>query len=393
LHRFSKNSFRFAESGTVVVNKCLLPETYFTAAIKIEVYTMKVSDWIAENKTLFLIPLLALFGALVAVLAYGTAGKNNKTDQAAVASYPEPTIKTADTPVASKPPVKQAAADTPADAELLPGTAKAVFQVSGMSCSGCISTIKASLADHRGIRDIIVDVAGGTAEVYYDSNRIKDLAPMAASITDSGYPARVSQVMSAEQLQKEEAVSASRSKVYIASVGGWDISRSDFDTELAYASNRYKNAYGQNVFSGSRGKTVLDGIKAQVVSRLINEGIQMQEVQRVGYRVDAKILDQEFDDFLAQKNLDPESLKVSLEKKGYPFDYFMRKFENRVLLRHYIENEVITNAASDYDKQQQYLAWFNNARTLSKVTIYDRQLERLTRNQSAGGGCGSSCKS
>ena len=71
----------------------------------------------------------------------------------------------------------------------------------------------------------------------------------------------------------------------------------------------------------------------------------------------------------------------------------MRKFENRVLLRHYIENEVIINAASDYDKQQQYLAWFNNARTLSKVTIYDKQLERLTRSQAAGGGCGSSCKS
>ena len=354
---------------------------------------MKVSDWIAENKTLFLIPLLAIFGALVFVLAYGTGGKKINTDRAAVASYPSPAIKTADASADSKPPVKQVAADTPADAELLPNTAKVVLEVDGMSCSGCISTIKGSLAGYQGIREIIVDVAGGTAEVYYDSNRVKKLEPLAASITDSGYPARISQVVSTEQLQKEAAVAASRTKVYIASVGGWDISRSDFDTELAYASNRYKNAYGQDVFSGSRGKAVLDGIKAQVVSRLINEGIQMQEVQRVGYRVDSKILDQEFDDFLARKNLDPEALKVSLEKNGYPFDYFMRKFENRALLRHYIENEVITNAASDYDKQQQYLAWFNNARILSKVTIYDRQLERLTRNQSAGGGCGSSCKS
>jgi hypothetical protein len=199
--------------------------------------------------------------------------------------------------------------------------------------------------------------------------------------------------MTADQLKEEEAVAASRAKVYIASVGDWDISRSDFDTELAYASKRYKNAYGQNVFSDARGKNVLDSIKAQVVSRLINEGIQMQEVQRVGYRVDPKLLDQEFDEFLAEKNLNSESLKISLEKNGYPFDYFMRKFENRVLLRHYIDNRVITNAASDYDKQQQYLAWFSNARTLSKVTIYDKQLERLTQNQSAGGGCGSSCKS
>jgi copper chaperone CopZ len=354
---------------------------------------MKISDWIAENKIFIFVPLLAFFVAVVFVLAYYNTGNANNADQAAAPAYPTPTIKTADDPAGGSPAVPGTEADTPVVAELKPDTAKVVFQVDGMSCSGCIATIKSSLAGYEGIRDIIVNISGGTAEVYYDSSRIKDLDRLEASITDSGYPARVSEMMTADQLREEEAVSASRAKVYIASVGGWDISRTDFDTELAYASNRYKKAYGPNVFTGSRGQNVLDSIKAQVVSRLVNEGIQMQEVQRVGYRVDPKIFDQEFDSFLAQKSIDPEGLKTSLEKNGYPFDYFMKKFENRVLLRHYIENQVLNNAASDYDKQQQYLAWFNNARTLSKVTIYDKQLERLTQNQSAGGGCGSSCKS
>ncbi len=71
----------------------------------------------------------------------------------------------------------------------------------------------------------------------------------------------------------------------------------------------------------------------------------------------------------------------------------MKKLQNRVLLRHYIEEPVLSCIAGDYDKQQQSLAWFNNARGLSKVTIYDKQLERLTQNQSGGGGCGSQCKS
>ena len=87
------------------------------------------------------------------------------------------------------------------------------------------------------------------------------------------------------------------------------------------------------------------------------------------------------------------TFKTSLADKGYPFDYFMKKFENRVLLRHYIEEQVLKGVASDYDKQQQYQAWFSNARGLSKVTIYDKQLERLTQKQSGGGGCGSTCKS
>jgi len=277
-------------------------------------------------------------------------------------------------------------------APVAPDTAKVVFKVDGMSCSGCIATIKSSLAGYDGIRDIIVNISGGTTDVYYDSSKIKDLDALAASITASGYPARISEMMTAEQVKEAEAISNARAKVYIASVGEWDISRTDFDTELAYAVNRYKKAYGQDVFSGSRGQTALDSIKAQIVSRLVNEGIQMQEVQRIGYRIDPKIVDQEFDNLLGQKNIDSEGLKTMMEKNGYPFDYFMRKFENRVLLRHYIENEVLNNAASDYDKQQQYLAWFNNARTLSKVTIYDKQIERLTQSQSAGG-CGSSCQS
>lgn len=354
---------------------------------------MKISNWIAENKILILIPVLALFVAVVVVLAYNNTGNVNNADQAAAPSYPTPTIKTADEPVAFNQAAARPAGQSPAVAQITPDTAKVVFQVDGMSCSGCIATIKSSLAGYGGIRDIIVNISGGTAEVYYDSGKIKDLDRLAASITDSGYPARISEVVTADQLREEEAVSATRAKVYIASVGGWDISRTDFDTELAYAANRYKKAYGENVFSGNSGKNVLDSIKAQVVSRLINEGIQMQEVQRVGYRIDSKLLDQEFDNYLVQKNIDPAGLKDALEKNGYPFDYFMKKFETRVLLRHYIEDQVLSNAASDYDKQQQYLAWFGNARTLSKVTIYDKQLERLTQSQSAGGGCGSSCKS
>ena len=353
---------------------------------------MKLSSWISENKVLVFIPLLALFVGVVFVLAYNATGNANTARQAAAPSYPTPTIQTADGPAAGTRKTVPSAAESSAASPLAADTAKVVFQVDGMSCSGCIATIKSSLAGYDGIRDIIVNISGGTTEVYYDSGKIKDLDALAASITDSGYPARISEMMTADQVKEAEAVSTARAKVYIASVGGWDISRTDYDTELAYAVKRYQKAYGQNVFSGSRGQNALDSIRAQIVSRLVNEGIQMQEVQRVGYRIDPKIVDQEYDNLLAQKNMDSEGFKTIMEKNGYPFDYFMRKFENRVLLRHYIENEVLNNAASDYDKQQQYLAWFNNARTLSKVTIYDKQLERLTQSQSSGG-CGSSCKS
>lgn len=353
---------------------------------------MKIIKWIESNKVVLIAPLIVLVTAVVLSYAYKWSEDTKRNTETAEA-YPSPTIKTADKQADGTQESLQAADSSPVTAEITVNTAKVVLDVEGMSCSGCISTIKSSLAGYEGIQDIIVNISGGTTEIYYDNQKITDVSRFASSITASGYPATVKRILTADQLREEEAAASQRAKLYIASVGGWDISRADFDIEVAYAKNRYKKAYGQDVFSEARGQKVLDSIKAQVTSRLINEGIQMQEVQRVGFRINPEIFEQEFDNFLMQKKIDLEKFKSSLAESGYPFDYFMKKFENRVVLHHYLEEQVLRGVTSDYDKQEQYLAWFNNARALSKVTIYDKQLERLTLKQSAGGGCGSSCRS
>lgn len=350
---------------------------------------MKITQWIASNKIAIVLPLLAFLGVGIFAVAYDRV-QAKKAVPAASTSYPTPTIETADETRAENPAVAQQTSESAPRSAITSDTSKVVFQVDNMSCSGCISTIKSSLSGYEGIQDIIVDISGGVAEVYYDSQKIKDVNRMASSITASGYPAKVSQMLTADQIRKEETIATARSKFYIASVSGWDISRVDFKTELTYAQKRYQQAYGENVFAGESGKTLLDSIKAQVVARLINEGIQMQEVQRVGYRVDPKIVDREFKNFMTQKELDLEGLKVSLEKNGYPFEYFMKKFENQVQLSRYLDEKVFNGTVSDVDKQNQYRAWYNNARGLSKVTIYDRELKRLSQNQSSGGGCGRS---
>ena len=353
---------------------------------------MKMIKWIASNKFLIIAPLLTLITAVVFSYAYNWS-EDRKANIELAQSYPKPAIKTVDKQLVGNQEVPRTPDKSSETLEVTANTAKVVLNVEGMSCSGCISTIKSSLSGYEGIQDIIVNISGGITEVYYDSRKIKDVNRFASSITASGYPATVNRLVTADKFREEEAVASQRAKFYIASVGGWDISRADFDIEIAYAKNRYKKTYGQNIFSDERGKKVLDSIRAQVVSRLINEGIQMQEVQRVGYQVDPKTLEQEFNNFIMQKNIDLERFKASLGESEYPFEYFLKKFENRVLLRHYIEEQILRDVASDYDKQQQYLAWFNNARELSKVIIYDKQLERLTQNQSGGGGCGSTCKS
>ena len=347
---------------------------------------MNILKKIASNKILITGAVLAL--VVLGVFAYGyNAAQEKQAEPATAESYPTPVIKTADeAPVDNKVAAKQPTAAV-ASADIAADSTKVIFQVEGMSCSGCIYTIKSSLADFEGIQDIIVNISAGVTEVYYDNAKIKDVNLMADAITASGYPARVSQILTADQLKKEQDIAAARAKSYIASVSGWDISRTDFNTELNYAKKRYQQAYGKDIFTTNRGKSLLDTLKAQVVSRLINEGIQMQEVQRAGYRVDLEIVDQEFEKFILEKELDFESFKASMEQNGYSFAYFMKKFENRVLLNHYLDERILGEAATDFDKQKLYLAWFNNARVLSKVVIYDKELERLTRNQSAGSSC------
>ena len=312
---------------------------------------MKLTKWIVSNKLVVALPLLALIIAGIFIFGHNRV-QADKTNLNATETSQVPAIKSTGQAGTDNSVTAAPAAEPPAVAEISSTTSKVVFQVDNMSCSGCIATIKSSLAGYAGIQDIIVDIAGGVTEVYYDSLQIKDVDAMAASITASGYPAKVSQTLTSDQIRKEEAVAASRAKFYIASVGGWDISRSDFDTELTFAKNRYQQAYGENVFASGQGKTLLDSLKAQVVSRLINEGIQMQEVQRAGYRVDPRIVDTEFAKFMEKKDIDREGLKAMLEKSGYPFDYFMKKFENQVLLNRYLDEKVFGDTASDYDKQK-----------------------------------------
>ncbi len=352
---------------------------------------MKWIKWIQSNKILYIIPLVLMI--LAAVYVAASDRRPNDRISEVTSKAPQKTDIAA-TPSSGKEMASESGSKETSIVltEYSDDTVKAILNVEGMSCSGCIATIKSSLAGYAGIRDVIVNISAGITEIYYDSLQMTEPDLLAAAITDSGYPAKVKRLISAEQLRQEEALAAQRAKLYVASVGGWDISRSEFETEVAYAKNRYTKAYGQDVFSDERGRSVLDNIKDQVVVRLVNEGIQMQEIQRVGYRVDAEIVGQEFDSFITQKGISLDQFKTALSASGYPFDYFKKKFENRVLLRRYIEDHVIHMSASDYDKQQQYLTWFNNAKALSTVVIYDKQLERLSQKQSSGG-CGSSCKS
>jgi copper chaperone len=268
---------------------------------------------------------------------------------------------------------------------------KAVLDVQGMSCSGCISNIKSSLAGIEGIRDVLVDISSGRVEVYYDDSKLKAVDQIASAITAAGYPASLKRTLNANEVENENNILASRSKLFIAAVGDWEIARSDYEIELRHARARYEEVYGKNIFMGAQGEVLLQRLKSQVASRLITEGIQMQEIRKSGFKLPTPSVQSEFNSFLSQKGMTLDSFKRTIEDSGYDFAYFLKKFENQMTINLYVEEKVLNGILNDVEKRQQYSDWFNNARLLAKVVYYDRELETIAKNSSSASGCGSSC--
>jgi len=272
-----------------------------------------------------------------------------------------------------------------------PGLSKATLIVSGMSCSGCIYTIKSSLASLDGIGDIMIDIPGGIAEVLYDDRMLGDVAKISEAITAAGYPASVQSIVSPEALRAERSLADAKAQHYIASVGGWDIARSEFDAEVEMEKRRYAKTYGEDLFASSRGRPLMAQLQVQIVSRLLDEGVIMQEIGRSGYRVDAATVERGLKELVQKMGKSMADFESSLDQLGYDTDYFRAKLERNVLINRYIEDEIVARASNPVEKQSIFTSWYDNAETLAEVVYYDKGLEKLIRDRDASSGCGSSC--
>ena len=279
---------------------------------------------------------------------------------------------------------------TPAPGEADQDLSKMVLSVQGMSCSGCIATIKGAVSDIKGIRDTLVDVGSGKVEIYYDNKGLKDLSRVAEAITASGYPAGIRKILSPEEIRKETALAEAKAQYYIASVGGYEIARTDFDTELAIAKKKYSRIYGNALFESPRGEALLNNLRTQVVSSLINEGVFMQEISKTRFKVDPVALENELNVFLRNQGKTFEEFNSSLIEAGYDPNYFRKKFETKVQINRYLNERILADASNEFERQSLFNAWFSNAKSLAEVVYYDKRLERLVQSLSASRSCGGS---
>ena len=264
---------------------------------------------------------------------------------------------------------------------------KVVLNMSDMSCSGCISTIKGALAGYPGIKDILVDISSGKAEIYFNPDELKDVNAIEKAITDSGYPAKIIKTLSPSDLRKERDLAASKAEYYSASVSGYDIARADFTKELNAARQRVREAYGDDILKTAQGQELDNRLKAQVASRLIDEGILLQEINKSGYALNENKLNSELKKYIKHSGKNENEFQQSIKDDGYDYEYFKKRFETRLLINRYLDEKVLAGASNQYEKQRMFASWFQNSKLLAEVVYYDKDFENAARNSSASASC------
>jgi len=207
------------------------------------------------------------------------------------------------------------------------------------------------------------------------------------AITDSGYPARIMKTLTPEDLRKKRDMAASKAEYYIASVSGYDIAKADFTKELNAARQTVRKAYGDGILETAQGRALDNRLKAQVASRLIEEGILFQEIKKSGYELNEDKLNSEQKKHIKDSGKNGNEFQQSIRDGGYDYDHFKKRFETRLLINRYVDEKVLAGASNQDEKQRMFASWFKNSQLLAEVVYYDKDLENAARNSSASGSC------
>jgi copper chaperone CopZ len=247
----------------------------------------------------------------------------------------------------------------------------AEFIVGNMTCGSCVKNIQTALADVPGVSNVEVSVTTGRSQISFDPVRI-DESEIAEKITASGYPARVSYVLSVQEhraMQEEENKLAGK---FVGRIGKRLIPKKDFQAEVAM---QLKRAGGQvseqNLIRSSWENLMQREILLTAAER---SGIVVQEGE-VQYEIDRmRSAMPRFNDRIAQQYGSVQS--------------FADKIKTDMTIQRLIEEEVLTGQEDAAVRNQKLQNWYAGLATATEIRILDPQLKAA---MSQGGGCGGSC--
>jgi hypothetical protein len=179
----------------------------------------------------------------------------------------------------------------------------------------------------------------------------------------------------------------------VAVINGDPVPRQEFYERLAIGRIVLERQYGKDLFAGERGRALLADLERDVLEKMLEDRLVIQEVRRMNVRVSDERVRQEMEAIGREIYGSWKKCQAILRNDGIPPEYLFNHIRN-LRLRQEVA-KVKTPSGADADES--FGAWLVQARCDAGVTVYQAVGSSHSPSRggssccgSCGGGCGGS---
>ena len=171
----------------------------------------------------------------------------------------------------------------------------------------------------------------------------------------------------------------------VAVVNGEPIARSEARERLNVSRLMLEKEYGKGLFAGEQGRALLGRLERDVLEKMVEERLVVQEASRLKIRVDDDRVREEIQKIGREIYGNWENFQASLKEDGISQEYLMNHVRN-LLLRQEVKK---VKSPPEADPDTYFVAWLTQDRRGAKVTFN----QTITPLQAFAQGRGSCCDS
>jgi len=251
-----------------------------------------------------------------------------------------------------------------------PAYGLAEFSVANMTCGSCAGNIRKALAPIGGVGEVDVSVTAGRARVEYDPRKLRPEA-IADKIAAAGYPARVGQVLSADEYRGFREDRDQLAEKFIARIGERLISREAFAQAV---SDREGDP-----------QAIRLGLLRATWEELRQRELLLSAAEKNGVVVQDGEIDLEYQ----KLRDDTEGFDALVAARYGNEEAFKRLLKEKLIINRNIDEYVLKGEYDSTSRKLMLDHWFNDLVTNTPVTIFDPALKKAV--EGGGSGCGGSC--
>jgi len=248
--------------------------------------------------------------------------------------------------------------------------ALAEFSVQNLSCGSCVQNIQKALGGVKGVGAVEVSVTSGRARVEYLPARV-DAGTIASRITEAGYPAMLSQELSAADYRAFREDSDRLAGRFVGRIGEKLVSREAFAAALA------------------RRESAVEAPRSGLLKAVWDEILQQEMLLAAAERNGVVVQDGEVDRELQKLQATDDGFSLAMEARYGSAEAFRQQLKEEMIIRRNIDEHVLKGTDDDAGRRARIDQWFRELAATTPVLIFDPALKAAM--EKGGKGCGGSC--